>query len=67
MKAYKYYMEIKEDGKLEVPKLPVKKGEKVEVIILPLAEEDNYDLLSAAESSLSFWDNEIDDQVWNNV
>jgi hypothetical protein len=35
MKAYKYYSEIKEDGKLEL-KLPIKKGEKVEVIVLPL-------------------------------
>ena len=25
------------------------------------------DLLFASENSLSFWDNEIDDEVWNNV
>ena len=25
------------------------------------------DLLSASESSLEFWNNEIDDEVWNNV
>jgi len=25
------------------------------------------DLESASESSLDFWDNEIDDEVWNNV
>jgi hypothetical protein len=25
------------------------------------------DLLSASESSLGFWDNDIDDEVWNNA
>lgn len=25
------------------------------------------DLTSAAESSIEFWDNDIDDTVWNNV
>lgn len=25
------------------------------------------DLSKASESSLSFWDNDIDDEVWNNV
>jgi len=25
------------------------------------------DLTKASESSLDFWDNDIDDQVWNNV
>ena len=30
--------------------------------------EDNFnDLLAASESSLDFWDNDIDDEVWNNV
>jgi hypothetical protein len=27
----------------------------------------NEDLTKASESSLDFWDNEIDDEVWNNV
>ena len=25
------------------------------------------DLLSASESSIDFWNNDIDDEVWNNV
>ena len=25
------------------------------------------DLIFASESSLNFWDNDIDDEVWNNV
>lgn len=32
-------------------------------------EEDNlvYDMMRASESSLGFWDNEIDDEVWNDL
>ncbi len=55
-----------EDGKLEISSLPIKKGQVVEVIVLPL-EKDTVDFLSAAESSLDFWDNEIDDRIWNNI
>ncbi|WP_458413087.1 DUF2281 domain-containing protein [Schinkia sp. CFF1] len=25
------------------------------------------DLMKASESSLDFWDNDIDDEVWNNI
>lgn len=28
---------------------------------------DHLDLQNASESSISFWDNEIDDEVWNDV
>ncbi len=45
----------------------MKEQYRVEVIVLPLEKLDTADLLSAAESSLGFWDNEIDDRVWNNV
>ena len=63
MRAYKYYSEIQEGGKLEISSLPIKKGQMVEVIVLPM-ETDTADFLSAAESSLDFWDNEIDDRIW---
>ena len=33
-----------------------------------LKKSDEFDdFLFASESSLAFWDNEIDDEVWNNV
>ena len=65
MRAYKYYSEITEEGVITLPKLPFKKGEKVEVIVIP--QDEFPDLLKASESSLSFWDNPIDDKVWNNA
>jgi hypothetical protein len=38
------------------------------IIILPLEEEEEVkDLLMASESSLNFWDNPIDDEIWNEV
>ena len=43
------------------------KGRRAEIIILPLEEEDVGDLLMASESRLDFWDNPIDDEVWNVV
>ncbi len=64
MQAYKYVTKILENGKIELPKLPLEKGMEVEVIILP---HDEDDLLRASESSLNFWHNDIDDEVWNSV
>lgn len=66
MKAIKHYTQVKADGTLELPKLPFKRGTPVEVIILPVEEEFSQ-LLKAAESSLNFWDNPIDDKTWNNA
>ena len=44
------------------------KGRRAEIIMLPQGEEENIeDLLMASESSLDFWDNPIDDEVWNEI
>ena len=70
MLAYKYNSEVLEDGVIKLPRLHLAKGTKVEVIIIVPTEhetEDFSDLLHAAESSMDFWDNEIDDEVWNHV
>ncbi|MFZ5592336.1 MAG: DUF2281 domain-containing protein [Bacillota bacterium] len=42
----------------------------IDFILFLKNKQDNQvfkDLLSASESSISFWDNDIDDEVWNNV
>jgi hypothetical protein len=67
LKAIKHYTQIKEDGTLELPKLPFKRGTAVEVIILPIEQEESAQLLKAAETSLDFWDNSIDDETWNDA
>ena len=66
MEALKFYASIGEDGKIDFPELGKLKGRKAEIIILPL-EGSFEDLLMASESSLEFWDNPIDDEIWNNV
>lgn len=65
MNAYKYHSVVKENGIVELPKTPLPKGVRVEVIILP--EEENFEMMQAAESSIKFWENSIDDTIWNNV
>ncbi|MEK6808771.1 MAG: DUF2281 domain-containing protein [Nanoarchaeota archaeon] len=66
MQAFKYHSVVKEDGTIEISKIPLKKGQKIEVIIFP-ENEEKIELVEASESSLKFWDNPIDDEVWNNV
>ena len=66
MQAFKYHSVVKENGTIEIPKIPLKKGQKIEVIIFP-ENEEKIELVEASESSLKFWDNPIDDEVWNNV
>nr|BAL57401.1 hypothetical protein HGMM_F50D11C10 [uncultured Acetothermia bacterium]BAL59783.1 hypothetical protein HGMM_OP4C419 [Candidatus Acetothermum autotrophicum] len=66
MKALRHYTQVTPDGTVRLPKLPFKKGTLVEVIVLPL-EKHAEEWLQAAESSLDFWDNPIDDETWNNA
>lgn len=65
MNAYKYHSIVKENGMIELPKIPLPQGVRVEVIIMP--EEESFEMMQAAESSLKFWDNPIDYAVWNNT
>ena len=65
MNAYKYHSIVKENGVVELPKIPLPKGARVEVIILP--EEENFEMMQAADSSIKFWENSTDDAIWNNA
>ena len=65
MKAFKYHSVVKEKGVIELPEIPLPKGARVEVIILP--EEESSEMIKASESSLDFWENPIDNSVWNNA
>jgi len=66
MKALKVRATVRPGGRLVMPRLPLRRGAQVEVIILE-QEPGEDELLQAAESSLSFWDNAIDDEVWNDA
>ena len=68
MQAVRYKTEIRADGKVELPALDLKQGTCVEVIVLvPDGESDFAPLLAASQSTTDFWDNPVDDQVWNDA
>ncbi|SNX53688.1 DUF2281 domain-containing protein [Thermoanaerobacterium sp. RBIITD] len=44
--------------------------EVIDFILFLKNKQDNQefkDLLSSSESSIGFWENDVDDEVWNNV
>lgn len=52
----------------EIPESQI--PEVIDFIMFLKNKKDNQvfeDLLRASESSIDFWDNDIDDEVWNNV
>jgi hypothetical protein len=63
--ALKYDVEVDEDGRVEL-RVPFPSGAHVTIFVIRESESDAlYDLVSAAESSLDFWDNPLDDEDWN--
>ena len=63
--ALKYEVEVQEHGKLELT-VPFSAGARVAVFVVEESDSFN-DLVSAAQSSLGFWDNPYDDEDWNNA
>jgi hypothetical protein len=63
--ALKYDVEVKEHGHVELT-VPFPAGAHLTVFVIEADDVFN-DLLTAAESSLSFWNNPFDDEDWNNV
>jgi len=64
--AFKYDLEVKEEGKVDL-RVPLPPGAHVTVFVIKEADEGFDDLMSAAQSSLDFWDNPLDDEDWNNA
>ena len=62
--AFKYKLNVQEGGKVEL-NVPLPKGTLVAVLVVKEGEDDFGDLVLAAESSLDFWNNSIDDESWN--
>jgi hypothetical protein len=64
--ALKYEVEVRDHGRVEVH-VPFAPGARVVVFVVPEPQEGLTDLVAAAESSLAFWDNPLDDEDWNNA
>jgi hypothetical protein len=64
--ALKYDLEVNEAGRVELA-VPFPPGAHVIVFVIEAADALQADLLSAAQSSLDFWNNAYDDEDWNNA
>ncbi|GAB4429065.1 MAG: hypothetical protein Fur0044_26830 [Anaerolineae bacterium] len=64
--ALKYEVEVLEEGRVEL-QVPFPAGAQVIVFVIKESADTFDDLLSAAQSSLDFWDNPFDDEDWNNA
>ena len=60
----KYELEVGDQGRVEL-NVPFAPGARVVVYVRRENNEDFADLMAAAESSLNFWDNPLDDEDWN--
>jgi hypothetical protein len=69
MNAIKYSTVVQAGGKVQLDLQDSLEGTPIEVIVLFSSDLDksNDSLLSASESSLEFWDNPVDDEVWNTL
>ncbi|NOT63692.1 MAG: DUF2281 domain-containing protein [Acidobacteria bacterium] len=67
MQTLKYVTQVDTRGRIVLREVPLKHGVEVEVTVLSREEPASEDLSRAAETSLSFWDNPIDDEVWNDA
>jgi len=65
-KALRYEAEVLNDGRVEVC-VPLPVGSHVTVLVMPEHTDDAADLAHAAQTSLDFWDNPLDDEDWNDA
>ena len=64
--ALKFDAEVRSEGRIEL-QVPLPAGERVVVFVVPESAESFVELIEAAQSSLHFWDNPLDDEDWNNA
>jgi hypothetical protein len=64
--AIKYDLEVMEGGRVEL-QVPFPPGVSITVFVIKELADSFDDLMSAAQSSLDFWDNPLDDEDWNNA
>jgi hypothetical protein len=67
MRTVRVIRRVREGGTIDLDDLPLRAGQTVEVIVLPVDDDDASELTRLGESGLTFWDNDIDDEVWNDA
>jgi len=64
--ALKYDIEVVQAGRVELS-VPFPVGAQLTVFVIEATDDGFEDLLSAAQSSLAYWDNLWDDEDWNDA
>ncbi len=64
--ALKYDVDVGEEGRVEL-RVPFPPGARVIVFVIEEPADTFDDLVSAAGTSLGFWDNPFDDEDWNDA
>ena len=64
--ALKYEANVTAQGQVTLT-VPFSPGVRVTVFVLEESVDDFLDLTNAAQSSLDFWDNPLDDEDWNDA
>jgi hypothetical protein len=64
--ALKYDLEVQNEGRVDLH-VPFPSGARVIVFVIEDPVNRFDDLLTASESSLSFWDNPFDDEDWGDA
>ncbi len=69
MQALKYKAEVGAGGEVTLPRLRLDQGTAIEVIVLvrDTESEDEEGLRHLAAKTMDFWNNPVDDEVWNNA
>ena len=65
-KALKYDVQVMQEGRVEL-QVPFPPGARVTVVVVQETQDVFDELLQAAESSLDFWDNLLDDEDWSDA
>lgn len=71
VEALKYRVEVGADGEVILPRLRLSPGTAIEIIVLVQEREqegeDQEGLRRLSAETMGFWNNPIDDEVWNNA
>ncbi len=69
MISKEYEVVLDSEGKGNIPlSWDNHRNEKIKVLIVPVEEAEEEllaDIMHFSESSMEFWNNEIDDEIWN--